>query len=93
MKTINNSKYNKEYNIPFVQDSSNQKDVYTRNRFRKYIVPEFKKEDFNVHKKFYKFSNTLLEYNAYIDRQVRDVIPQVFVQTKHHPSQLVFQYE
>ena len=72
--------YNKINNISYVQDASNQKDVYTRNRFRKYIVPEFKKEDFNVHKKFYKFSNTLLEYNAYIDRQAKDVIPQVFVQ-------------
>ena len=53
-----------------MQDSSNTKDVYTRNRFRKYIVPEFKKEDKNVHEKFYKFSKTLLEYNDYIDKQV-----------------------
>ena len=72
--------YNKSNNIPYVQDASNQKDVYTRNRFRKYIVPEFKKEELNVHKKFYKFSTTLLEYNAYIDRQVEKVIPEVFVQ-------------
>lgn len=72
--------YNKKYNIPYVQDSSNQKDVYTRNRFRKYIVPEFKKEDSKVHKKFYKFSKTLLEYNDYIDRQVMKVIPEVYPQ-------------
>jgi len=72
--------YNKANNIPFVQDASNQKDVYTRNRFRKYIVPEFKKEDSNVHKKFYKFSSTLLEYNAYIDKQVKEILPKVFVQ-------------
>ena len=31
--------------IKYMQDSSNTKDVYTRNRFRKYIVPEFNKED------------------------------------------------
>ncbi len=72
--------YNKKNKIPFVQDASNQKDVYTRNRFRKYIVPEFKKEDPNVHKKFYKFSKTLLEYNDYIDKQVEKVMPDVFVQ-------------
>lgn len=72
--------YNKKNKIPFVQDPSNQKDVYTRNRFRKYIVPEFKKEDPNVHKKFYKFSKTLLEYNDYIDKQVEKVMPDVFVQ-------------
>ena len=49
-------KYNKKNAISFVQDASNQKDVYTRNRFRKYIVPEIRKEDAKVHQKFYKFS-------------------------------------
>lgn len=72
--------YNKINNISYVQDASNQKDVYTRNRFRKYIVPEFKKEDPNVHNKFYKFSKTLLEYNDYIDRQVEKIIPDVYPQ-------------
>lgn len=72
--------YNKKNKIKFVQDKSNQKDVYTRNRFRKYIVPEFKKEDKNVHNKFYKFSKTLLEYNAYIDKQVTKIIKRVYPQ-------------
>ena len=72
--------YDKLNNIEFVQDASNQKDVYTRNRFRKYIVPEFKKEDPNVHNKFYKFSKTLLEYNNYIDSQVEKIIPKVYPQ-------------
>ncbi len=73
-------KYNQENNIEFVQDASNQKDVYTRNRFRKYIVPEFKKEDKNVHNKFYKFSKTLLAYNDYIDLQVSKIIKRVYPQ-------------
>lgn len=72
--------YNKKHKIAFVLDASNKKDVYTRNRFRKYIVPEFKKEDANVHKKFYKFSQTLLEYNDYIDREVKKLIPKVYPQ-------------
>lgn len=67
-------KYNKDNKIPYQSDSSNKKDVYTRNRFRKYIVPEFKREDKNVHNKFYKFSKILLEYNDYIDKQVENVI-------------------
>lgn len=66
--------------IPSVQDASNQKDVYTRNRFRKYIVPELKKEDDKVHRKFYKFSKTLLEYNDYIDKQVSKYIGNVYPQ-------------
>ena len=63
--------------IKYMQDSSNTKDVYTRNRFRKYIVPEFKKEDKMVHEKFYKFSKTLLEYNYYIERQVDKIYKKI----------------
>ena len=73
-------KYNKENGIDYVIDSSNIKDKYTRNRYRKYIVPELKKEDINVHKKFYKFSTTLLEYNDYINREVEKILPTVFKQ-------------
>ena len=73
-------KYNKEHKINYVQDASNQKDVYTRNRFRKYIVPGLKKEDKNVHTKFYKFSKTLLEYNNYIDKIVEKKIKKIYIQ-------------
>lgn len=69
--------YLKKNKIKYVIDQSNTKDVYTRNRFRKYIVPEFKKEDPKVHEKFYKFSKTLLEYNEYIDSQVKKIYKQV----------------
>ena len=72
--------YNKENGIDYVIDGSNIKDKYTRNRYRKYIVPELKKEDINVHKKFYKFSTTLLEYNEYINREVEKILPNVFKQ-------------
>ncbi len=73
-------KYNKENNISFVEDKSNYKDVYTRNRFRKYIVPEFRKEDPSVYQKFYKFSLTLLEYNNYMDQQVKKIIKRIYPQ-------------
>lgn len=72
--------YNKSNGIDYVIDGSNVKDKYTRNRYRKYIVPELKKEDINVHKKFYKFSTTLLEYNDYINREVEKILPTVFKQ-------------
>ena len=70
--------YNKKNNIKYALDSSNFKDVYTRNRFRKYIVPQLKKEDINVHKKFYKFSKTLLEYNEFIDKLVNSKINEIY---------------
>jgi tRNA(Ile)-lysidine synthase len=72
--------YNKKYKIHYFIDSTNLEDIHTRNRYRKYIVPEFKKEDPNVHKKFYKFSTILLEYNDYIDKQVEKIIPKVYPQ-------------
>ncbi len=72
--------YDKKNKIPFVTDKSNEKDVYTRNRFRKYIVPQFKKEDPNVHQKFYKFSKTLQEYNDYIDSVVLKKVKKIYVQ-------------
>ncbi|MDD3391931.1 MAG: tRNA lysidine(34) synthetase TilS [Bacilli bacterium] len=69
--------YNKQNKIKYAIDSSNSKDVYTRNRFRKYIVPHLKEEEKNVHLKFLKFSETLLEYNNYIDKQVQKVMKKV----------------
>ncbi|HHW69002.1 MAG TPA: tRNA lysidine(34) synthetase TilS [Tenericutes bacterium] len=70
--------YLKNNKIKYVSDSSNKKDVYTRNRFRRYIVPQFKKEDTNVHNKFYKFSRTLLECNEYIDKIVKEKINGIY---------------
>ena len=72
--------YNKKHRIKYALDSSNEKDVYTRNRFRKYIVPQFKKEEPNVHEKFLKFSKTLIEYNTYIDGVVKSKMNSVYPQ-------------
>lgn len=71
-------KYVLENKIPYVTDQSNAKDIYTRNRYRKYILPFLKNEDKNVHLKFLKFSETLIEYNKYIDREVGKIMTKVF---------------
>ncbi len=57
-------------NIPYVEDSSNYEDDYTRNRYRHYVLPFLKKEDPKVHQKFINFSNELLKYSNYIDNIV-----------------------
>ena len=59
-------KYNKDNNVKFYDDSSNVKDTYTRNRYRKYVLPFLKSEDKSVHKKFLKFSRSLSDANNYI---------------------------
>ena len=65
-------------NITYFIDSSNEKTVYTRNRYRKYILPELKKEDAMVHKKFLKYSETLLMFNDYIDGIVKEKINTIY---------------
>lgn len=65
-------------NITYFVDSSNEKTVYTRNRYRKYILPELKKEDAMVHKKFLKYSETLLMFNDYIDGIVKEKIDTIY---------------
>lgn len=59
-------KYNQKHNIPYFIDNSNKNTQYTRNRYRKKILPILKEEDKNVHLKFLKYSQILQEYDKYI---------------------------
>ena len=70
--------YNEQNCVPSVEDPSNSKDVYTRNRYRKYVLPVLKDEDAYVHEKFYKFSKTLQEYSMYIERQVQSIVDEIY---------------
>jgi tRNA(Ile)-lysidine synthase len=47
-------------------DPSNEKTFYTRNRFRKNILPFLKEENRNVHERFQQFSEALLEDEKYL---------------------------
>lgn len=70
--------YNKIQKIPYVIDGSNEKEVYTRNRYRKNILPYLKKEDKNVHKKFYKMSEKLIEYHKFVKTYIDKELPKVY---------------
>lgn len=65
-------------NISYAEDKSNEKDVYTRNRFRKYVLPPLKKEDINVHEKFLKFSNMIEMYDEYISKETLKKFKEVY---------------
>lgn len=71
-------KYIDQYQIPYVTDMSNYKDDYTRNRYRKYIVPKLKEENPQVHRKFLNFSTTLLECSHYVKKLVQNKEGTVF---------------
>ncbi len=61
--------YVKEEHIQYFIDSSNSKDQYTRNRFRKEMLPFLKAEDPKVHYKFIKFSKVLENASHFIDKE------------------------
>ncbi len=61
--------YDKENKVKFYVDKSNYDTTYTRNRYRKDILPFLKKEKSDVHTKFLKFSSTLLEATEFIDKE------------------------
>jgi bifunctional protein TilS/HprT len=69
--------YALENNVKYYVDSSNDKDKYTRNRYRKYLIPFLKEEDINVHNKFLKFSERLIEASKFIDKERNYAIERV----------------
>lgn len=71
--------YIKKYNITYYDDYTNNDITYTRNRIRHNIIPLLKKEDINIHKKFIKYSNTLNEYNDYINYEVNNIIKDIYI--------------
>ncbi len=69
--------YDKKNNISYVIDKSNFSDKYTRNRYRKVVLPFLKKEDKNVHLKFLKYSKTLNDYEEFIDKVAAKALREV----------------
>lgn len=70
--------YNKKNKIKYYVDKSNELDKYTRNRFRKYMLPFLKEENGLVHKKFLKFSEELLKIDEYLEKELNTVLTRVY---------------
>ena len=70
-------KYNHDNNIPYVLDQSNEKDKYTRNRYRHQILPFLKNEDKEVHKKFLKFSEELINLENFLEKYMSNVLTEI----------------
>lgn len=70
--------YDNENQIKYFNDYTNEDINYTRNRFRKNIIPLLEKENKNVYKKFIKFSEELEKYNNYINKIIKDKIDNIY---------------
>lgn len=58
--------YTERMGLKPVYDPSNKKDTYTRNRFRKSVLPFLKQENAKVHTHFQRFSEELFADNDYL---------------------------
>ena len=74
--------YCHKYNIPYAIDASNNSSVYTRNRYRKEVLPFLKKEDKNIHLKYLKFSNLLNNADDFIEEEASKAIKRVILDNK-----------
>ena len=69
--------YDERNNVTYFIDSSNSKPKYTRNRYRKVVLPFLKEEEPNVHKKFLKFSENIMSANEFIEKERNKALEQV----------------
>lgn len=58
--------FNKKEQIPYVLDSSNESLKFTRNRYRKTVLPFLKNEDVHIHEKYLQFSNEIYQYHKFV---------------------------
>ncbi|PEJ59846.1 tRNA lysidine(34) synthetase TilS [Bacillus sp. AFS002410] len=78
--------YCHEKNIIPRQDPSNEKDVYTRNRFRHHLLPFIFEENPTAHKRFQHFSRQQIEDELYLMELTEDAMNTVI---KHKQKQAV----
>lgn len=74
--------YARQNNIEYREDKTNYDTKYTRNRYRKEILPLLKKENKDVHLKFLKFSNTIRESSKFINNYTNKVYDEIYIDNK-----------
>lgn len=64
--------------IEYRVDKSNENEMYTRNRYRKHLLPFLKQENKKVHHKFLKFSEELEQVEEYLEKNAKIALTHVY---------------
>ncbi|HEO8421953.1 tRNA lysidine(34) synthetase TilS [Niallia sp. FSL W8-0635] len=75
------------HNLNPRRDPSNEKETYSRNRYRKHVVPFLKKENIHAARHFQRFSEELAEDEAYLMKQAEEILS--FILTKKGDAEVV----
>lgn len=72
--------YCQDENLKVRIDPTNQKDTYTRNRFRRYVLPFLKNENPNVHQRFQYLSECLRDDQVFLEDLAKEKLNEVIVE-------------
>lgn len=72
--------YCEQAQIQYREDESNQSDIYTRNRIRKYIIPTLTQETFSIYEHSRSISEQLSEDEEFFAIQVNELMKNVIEQ-------------
>ncbi|MBC1498975.1 hypoxanthine phosphoribosyltransferase [Listeria weihenstephanensis] len=64
-----------EQEVPYLEDATNQEDTYTRNRYRKALLPFLKQENPQVDEQFRRFSEETSEDFMYLNELAEEALP------------------
>lgn len=68
--------------IPFIEDPSNEQEIYLRNRVRHRLLPLLEEYNPKVKEAFYRESELLQEENDFLTRYTEEMIPHLGVEKK-----------
>lgn len=71
--------YAKTQGISYFEDASNEEDTYTRNRFRKYIIPLLKEENPSFFEKMIQFTEYMEDADNFIEQASQDFMHQYYM--------------
>ncbi|MGL4952849.1 MAG: tRNA lysidine(34) synthetase TilS [Culicoidibacterales bacterium] len=78
--------YCQQQGVPFCEDSSNQKDVYLRNRYRHQVIPLLERENPTVAKQVRQFIDQLQQVDDYLMQEAEKIAKEI---TKQHKKYLI----